>query len=52
MVRISGFRCQGPGSALGWGTDIMQAAQLSQKKKKKVQLICDFVSCNFAKFNY
>lgn len=49
MVRISGFRCQGPGSAPGWGTEIMQAVQLSQKKEKKVQLICvDFVSCNFA----
>lgn len=32
MVRISGFRCQGLGSTPGWGTEIMQAAQLQSEK--------------------
>ena len=35
MVRILGFHCCGPGSISGWGTEIPQAIQCSQKEKKK-----------------
>ena len=35
MVRIPGFHCCGLGSVPGWGTEILQAVQCGQKKKKK-----------------
>ena len=31
---LEAFTAEGPGSILGWGTDILQATQRSQKKKK------------------
>ena len=34
VVRITGFHCHGPGSISGWGTEILQAAWHSPKKKK------------------
>ena len=33
-VRILGFHCRGPDSVPHWGTEIPQAVQHSQKKKK------------------
>ena len=35
MVRILSFHCRGPGSIPGRGTEIPQAKQRGQKKKKK-----------------
>ena len=34
MVRIPGFHCHGLGPIPVWGTEILQAMQLSQKKKE------------------
>ena len=34
VVRILGFHCCGPGSIPGWETEIPQAVQRGQKKKK------------------
>ena len=35
MFRILGFHCRGLGSIPGQGTEISQAMQCSQKKKKR-----------------
>ena len=38
MLRILCFRCCGPDSVPGWGTEIPQAAQRSPPPKKKCSL--------------
>ena len=35
VVRTQCFDCRGPGSILGWGTKIPQAAPHTQKKNRK-----------------
>lgn len=35
MVRIPGFHYHSPGSIPDWGTEILQATQCRQKKKRK-----------------
>ena len=37
MVRIPGDHCHGPNSVPGWGTEILQAVQHSEKKKKNAK---------------
>ena len=37
MVRIPSDHCHGPNSVPGWGTEILQAVQHSEKKKKNVK---------------
>ena len=37
MGRIPGDHCYGPNPVPGWRTEILQAAQHSKKKKKKVK---------------
>ena len=42
VVRILGFHCRGLGSVPGWGTEIPQATQHSQKKKRKKKVLSIF----------
>ena len=38
VVRIPGFHCCGPGSIPGWETEIAQAAQPKEKRKKRKEI--------------
>ena len=49
MVRILGFYCRGLGSIPGPGTEIPQAVQGGQKKKKSTSSIKE--NTNFARTN-
>ena len=41
VVRIPGFHCHDPGSVVSLGTEILQALQCCQKKRKKnVKNVC------------
>ena len=39
MVRLLGFHCHGPGSVPGPGTEILQAAPRSHKKRSGAGLV-------------
>lgn len=39
VVRVLAVTARGPGSVLGWGSEIPQAACCSQKKKKKIEFL-------------
>ena len=43
MVRIPGDHCHGPNSVPGWGTEILQAVQHSEKKKRMLRMSSELV---------
>jgi len=46
MVKILGFHYHSPGSIPGWGTEILQATQCRQEKKKEKEKASQVIPVN------